>query len=163
MYAASQTHFGFKVLELKVCIFWHLFTFPVARFCLILKCLAAKEITLPSPGFEPGTFSMWSQCATILSWLLHSNLAKSWEVIPIFVYIAGSQKLLEIKYPFFCFKYFNTIWKSQQHAVLMLQLRLVSSVIQTDLPVSPTTLRYKARTVFKSDVFFHFITCLSFY
>ena len=96
-----------KVLELKVCIFWHLFTFPVARFCLILKCLAAKEMTLPSPGFEPGTFSMWSQCATILPWLLHSNCAKSWEVIPIFVYIAGSQKLLEIKYPFFCFKYFT--------------------------------------------------------
>ena len=96
-----------KVFELKVCIFWHLFTFPVARFCLILKCLAAKEMTLPSPGFEPGTFSMWSQCATILPWPLLSNLAKSWEVIPIFVYIAGSQKLLEIKYPFFCFKYFN--------------------------------------------------------
>ena len=65
---------------------------------------------MPWPGFEPRTFSIWSQCATILPWPLHSEFAKSWEVIPIFVYFAGSQKLSEKSRnlsPFFCFKYFK--------------------------------------------------------
>ena len=77
-----------------------------------------RKRVMPWPGFEPRTFSIWSQCATILPRPLHSEFAKSWEVIPIFVYFAGSQKLSEKSRnlsPFFCFKYFSLIWSILVH------------------------------------------------
>ena len=42
-----------KVPELKVCIFSHLFTFPVAKFCQILKKHLGKELC-PGQDLNPG-------------------------------------------------------------------------------------------------------------
>ena len=103
-----------KVFELKVYILSCLFTSPVARFLSDFLWFEKKRNACPALGLNPGPLAYEASVLTILPRPLHSKFTKSWEVISIFVYFAGSQKLLEIKYPFFCFKYFRisiVLWK----------------------------------------------------
>ena len=63
-----------KVLELKVCIFSHLFTFPVAKFCQILKKHLGKELC-PGQGSNPGPLAYEASVLTILPRPLHNKSA----------------------------------------------------------------------------------------